>query len=117
MYGVFNLELERVGVRLRIYIGESDKHDGKPLYKYLVETLKKEGICGATVIRGVTGYGKTSRIHSPSILRLSTDLPMVVEVVARKENIDRLKPWLAEVVTEGLITEEQVNIVFYGGEE
>jgi len=111
------MELEREGVRLRIYIGESDRYKGKPLYKYLVETMRAEGICGATVLRGITGYGKTSRIHSPSILRLSTDLPIVVEVVARKESIERLKPWLMEVVKEGLITEESVNVVFYGGEE
>ncbi|NOZ77548.1 MAG: DUF190 domain-containing protein [Euryarchaeota archaeon] len=110
------MELEREGVRLRIYIGEADRYKGKPLYKYLVETMRSEGICGATVIRGLTGYGKASRIHSPSILRLSTDLPIVVEVVARRENIERLKPWLKEVVTEGLITEEKVNVVFYGGD-
>ena len=110
------MELEREGVRLRIYIGESDKYNGKPMFKYLVEALKEEGICGATVLRGITGYGKASRIHSPSILRLSSDMPIVVEVVARKENIEKLKPWLIKVVKGGLITEEDIKVVYYEGE-
>jgi PII-like signaling protein len=95
---------EKEAVLLRIFIGESDKYEGKQLYRYLIEMLKKEGLAGATVIRGILGFGRTSIIRSPSILRLSTDLPIVVEVVDTKEKIDKIKPKLLEVVKEGLIT-------------
>ncbi len=104
-------------ILLRIFIGESDKYDGKPLYKYLVEFLKKEGIAGATVIRGIYGFGKTSIIRSPSILRLSIDLPIVIEIVDTKENIERIKPKILEVVKEGLITEEKVKVLMYRGKD
>lgn len=104
-------------ILLRIFIGESDKYDGKPLYKYLVELFREEGIAGATVIRGIYGFGKTSIIRSPSILRLSIDLPIVIEVVDTKENIERIKPKILEVVKEGLITEEKVNVVMYRGKD
>jgi PII-like signaling protein len=106
---------EKEAVLLRIFIGESDKYEGKPLYKYLIEMFKKEGLAGATVIRGILGFGRTSIIHSPSILRLSTDLPIVVEVVDTKEKIEKIKPKLLEVVREGLITEENVKVIFYEG--
>ncbi len=102
-------------VLLRIFIGESDKYEGKQLYKYLVEFFKKEGLAGATVIRGIYGFGKTSIIRSPSILRLSVDLPIIVEVVDSREKIERIKPKLLEIVKEGLITEEKINVVIYRG--
>ncbi len=104
-------------VLLRIFVGESDKYEGKPLYKYLVEFLRREGIAGATVIRGIYGFGKTSIIRAPSILRLSVDLPVVIEVVDSKENIERIKPKILEIVKEGLITEERVKVVMYRGKE
>ena len=100
---------------LRIFIGESDTYKGKPLYRHIVEYLRGEGIAGATVLRGITGYGQTSRIATTSILRLSTDLPIVIEVADTEENIDRIKPELAMIIKEGLITEERVSIVFCGG--
>jgi len=110
-----DLRRDTEAILLRIYIGESDTYAGKPLYRYIVEYLKKEGIAGATVLRGISGFGQTSRVSSTSILRLSTDLPIVVEVADTEENIDRVKGELAMIIKEGLITEERVNIVFIGG--
>ncbi|WP_457591387.1 DUF190 domain-containing protein [Geoglobus sp.] len=103
------------GLLLRIYVGESDRFEGKPLYRYIVEFLRREGIAGATVIRGMLGYGRSSIIHNSSILRLSADLPVLIEVVDTVENIERVKPRLAEIVREGLITEERVRIISYSG--
>jgi uncharacterized protein len=108
---------ESDAILLRIFISESDKYEGKPLSKYLVEFLKQEGLAGATVLRGISGFGKTSQLHTTSILRLSDDLPIVIEVVDRKENIERVKPRLGEIIEEGLITEEEVKIVFHRGKE
>ncbi len=105
------------GLLLRIYVGESDRFEGKPLYRYIVEFLRREGIAGATVIRGMLGYGRSSIIHNSSILRLSADLPVLIEVVDTVENIERVKPRLAEIVREGLITEERVRIISYSGRE
>lgn len=102
-------------VLLRIFIGESGRYHGKPLYGHLLEMLKKEGLAGATVLRGINGFGKTSKIHTTSILRLSTDLPVVIEVIDKKENIEKIKPKLGEIITGGLITEEKVNIILYEG--
>jgi hypothetical protein len=102
-------------ILLRIYIGESDTFDGKPLYKYIVEYLKREGVAGVTVLRGISGFGQTSHISSTSILRLSTDLPIVIEIADSEENINRVKGELALIIKEGLITEERVKIVFVGG--
>jgi len=109
------MKKESDAVLLRIFIGESDKYNGVPLSKYLVEFFKKEGLAGATVLRGISGFGKSSKLHTTSILRLSDDLPIVVEVVDRKENIERVKPKLDDVIEEGLITEEEVKIILYEG--
>ncbi len=106
---------EKEAVHLKIFIGESDKYEGKPLYRYLIEMFKQEGLAGATVTRGILGFGKTSVIHSPSILRLSTDLPIVIEVVDTKEKIEKIKPKLFKVVNEGMIIEENVKIILYEG--
>lgn len=103
-------------VLLRIYIGESDRYEGKPLHRYLVELFRKEGFYGVTVLRGIAGFGKTSRVHTASILRLSADLPVVVEVVDSKEKIEEIKPVLEKVIEGGLVTEEEVTICFYRGE-
>ena len=112
-----SLRMDSEAILLRIYIGESDTYEGKPLYRYIVEYLKKEGISGATVLRGVMGFGQTSRISSSSILRLSTDLPIVIEVADSEEKIDRVKAELAMIIKEGLITEERVSIVFVEGKK
>ena len=111
------MKKESEAILLRIFIGESDEYNGKKLYKYIIEMLKKEGIAGGTVYRGILGFGKTSHIHTLSILRLSTDLPIVIEIVDKKENIEKIKPMLDEIITEGLITEERVRVMFYGGKK
>ena len=107
------MKKESDAILLRIFISESDKYEGKPLSKYLIDFFKQEGLAGATALRGISGFGKTSKLHTTSILRLSDDLPIVIEVVDRKENIERVKPRLGEIIEEGLITEEEVKIVFY----
>jgi PII-like signaling protein len=110
------LDKRSEAILLRIYIGESDKYKGRPLYQYLVELFKKEKFYGATVLRGITGFGQTSLIRTSAILRLSTDLPVVVEVVDSQEKIDMIKPKLEEIVSGGLITEQTVRIWMYQGE-
>ena len=111
------LERNSKAVLLRIYIGESDRYKGKPLYRHLVELFKKEGFYGATVLRGITGFGQTSNVHTTSILRLSTDLPIVVEVVDSREKIDEIKPVLDEIIKGGLIIEQEVEVWAYRGKE
>ena len=110
-----SLRVESEAVLLRIFIGESDMYNGKLLYRYIVEYLKQQGIAGATVLRDITGYGQTSRIATSSILRLSTDLPIVIEVADTEENIDRVKGEILVMIGEGLITEERVKILFCRG--
>lgn len=98
-------------ILLRIYVGEEAEHEGKPLYRHIVELVRKEGIAGATVLRGVSGYGVSSRLRTTSILRLSTDLPLIIEIVDTAEAIGRIRPLLASILTAGLITEEHVRVV------
>jgi PII-like signaling protein len=107
------MKKESTAVLLRIFIGESDRYKGKPLYMHIVEMLKEEGIAGATVFRGITGFGKNSVIHTTSILRLSTDLPILIEVADIEENIAKIRPKLDEIISQGLITEEKIKIIFY----
>jgi len=111
------MKKESTAILLRIFIGESDHFKGKPLYMHIVEMLKAEGIAGATVFRGIAGFGKHSRIHTTSILRLSTDMPILIEVADLEENIERIRPKLDEVINQGLITEEKVKIVFYDSDK
>lgn len=106
-------KLEGEGKLLRIFVGESDRHEGKPLYQAIVERVRREGLAGATVIRGVEGFGADSRIHTSRILRLSEDLPVVIEIVDTPEQIDRVVPILDEMVGEGMLTLERVQIVSY----
>ena len=98
---------------LRIFIGESDKWNHKPLYEALVELFRAEGFSGATVLRGAGGYGSTSRIHSDKILRLSQDLPVVIEVVEYTERIEAILPRLDEMIGGGLVTMEKVHVILY----
>ncbi len=98
---------------LRIFIGESDHHDGRPLYEVVVERARKNGMAGATVLRGILGFGAHSRIHTSKILRLSEDLPLVIEIVDKPEKIDEFLPQLDELITEGLVTLEDVKIITY----
>jgi uncharacterized protein len=98
---------------LRIFIGESDKYDGKPLYQAIVEEARKSGMAGATVLRGSLGFGVHSRLHTAKVLRLSEDLPVVVEIVDSPERIADFLPDLDKMVKEGLITIEKVRVIAY----
>lgn len=107
------MNLPNEGQLLRIFIGETDKHDGMPLYEWIVREARKAGIAGATVFRGIAGFGAGSRIHTTNILRLSLDLPIVVEIVDTPEKIESFIGFLDPVVTEGLMTMEKANVKFY----
>ena len=98
---------------MRIHIGESDKWHGKPLHEVIVEMLRKEGFSGATVLRGVAGFGGSSIYHTDKILRLSQDLPIIVEVVEYTDRIEQILPRLDEMVEGGLITLEKVRVILY----
>lgn len=98
---------------LRVFIGESDKYNGRPLYEAIVEEARKTGMAGATVTRGVLGFGAHSRIHTAKILRLSEDLPLIIEIVDKPERIEAFLPDLDKMVGEGLITIEKVRVVAY----
>ena len=100
---------------MRIHIGESDKWHGKPLYEGIVEMLRKEGFSGVTVLRGVAGYGGSSVYHTDKILRLSQDLPIVLEIVETTERIEQVLPRLDAMVDGGLITLEKVRVILYRG--
>jgi PII-like signaling protein len=105
--------LPRDGHLLRLFVGEKDRHQGRPLYQWIVETARKKGLAGATVLRGLEGFGAHSRLHKAGILRLSTDLPIVVEIVDTREKIEEFLPLLDGVIHEGLATLEKVEIRFY----
>jgi len=98
---------------MRIHIGESDKWHGKPLHEALVELLRREGFSGATVLRGVAGYGGSSVYHTDKILRLSQDLPIIVEVIETAEKIERMLSRMDEMVDGGLVTLEKVRVILY----
>ena len=100
-------------VLARIFIGESDRHQHQPLSTALLQRLRKEGFAGATVLHGVAGFGAHSVIHTSQILRLSEDLPVIVEVVDTEEQMERLVPILDELVPEGLVTLEKVRVLRY----
>lgn len=98
---------------LRIFIGESDKSGGKPLYEAIVGAARKEGLAGATVFRGVMGFGAHSRVHTSKVLMLSEDLPMVVEIVDATEKIESFLPVLDNMMAEGLVTVERARVLVY----
>jgi len=101
------------GYLLRIFLGESDKHEGKPLYEWLVIKAREAGLAGATVLRGIEGFGAHSRLHTAKILRLSEDLPIIVEIVDAREKIESFMPVVDQAVAEGLATLERVTVRFY----
>jgi len=105
--------LEGEQVLMRVFVGEGDWRDGRPLYKVLVEMLRREKLAGATVLRGILGFGAKSHIHSAHLLRLSQDLPIVVEVVDTEDNINRVMPKIDEMIEEGLVTIEKVHVMRY----
>lgn len=98
---------------MRIHIGESDKWHGKPLYEAIVQELRKENFSGVTVLRGVGGYGGSSVYHTDKLLRLSQDLPIILEVIESHERIEEILPHLDEMVDGGLITLEKVRVILY----
>ena len=107
------MKIEGTGVRLSVYVGESDRHHGRPLYTEIVQRARKAGLAGATVLRGVEGFGASSVIHTARLLTFSEDLPMIIEIVDAAERIDAFIPELDTLVTEGLIVREEVEVVRY----
>jgi len=107
------MKISEEGQLLRIFIGESDKWNGKPLYEALVLKAREMGLAGATMVRGLMGYGAASRIHTAKILRLSEDLPIIVEIVDNPEKITSFLPIIDEMVLEGLVTLERVQVILY----
>ncbi len=107
------MRIEGEGQLVRIFIGESDRWEGKPLYEAIVRKARESGLAGATVLRGLEGFGAHSRLHTTKILRLSEDLPIVIEIVDRVERIEQFLPELDRMVGEGMITLEKVRIVAY----
>ena len=101
------------GYLLRIFIGESDRHDGKLLYEWLVLKAREEGLAGATVIRGMMGYGAHSRLHTFKIERLSQDLPIIVEIVDTREKLEKFLALIDKEIEEGMATLEEIQIHFY----
>ncbi|MEJ2184016.1 MAG: DUF190 domain-containing protein [Nitrospirota bacterium] len=98
---------------LRIFIGESDRVGGRPLHEVIVEEARKRGMSGATVLRGFLGFGANSRIHTSKVLRLSEDLPVVVEIVDSEQKVEAFLPELDTLIGEGLVTLEKVRVIAY----
>ena len=107
------MKIPETGHLLRIFIGESDKWQGKPLYEAIVLKARELHLAGATVLRGPMGFGAHSRMHTAKILRLSEDLPIVIEIVDSEEKINGLMPFIDEAVQEGLVTLEPVRVIKY----
>jgi hypothetical protein len=101
--------------QLRIFLGESDRYDGKPLYEAIVLKAREVHLGGATVLRGLMGYGRSSRLHTTKVLRLSEDLPIVVEIADAEDKIQAFLPWLENAVAGGLITLERTRVIRYSG--
>jgi len=108
------MQIPKDAVLLRIFIGESDHYQGRPLYEAIVKRARETHMAGATVLRGPMGYGRSSRLHSAKVLRLSEDLPMVVEIVDSAEKIGEFIPVLDGMIGSGLITIEKVQVLKYG---
>lgn len=108
--------MEEDALRMRVYVGESDRHEGEALYKVIVKRLREMGVWGATAVKGAYGFGKSSVLHAASPLRLSQDLPVVVEAVDGEEKIREAVEEVGPLVKEGLITTEEVTVVHHVGE-
>ena len=111
------MQIPHEAVLLRIFIGESDRWQHKPLYEAIVLKAREMHLAGATVLRGQMGFGKSSRLHTAKILRLSMDLPLVIEIVDSEEKIQAFLPTLNEMVGAGLVTLEKVKVIEYRGKE
>lgn len=108
------MRIPEAALLLRIYIGESDRHDGRPLYEAIVLKAREMHLAGATVLRGPMGYGRSSRLHTAKILRLSEDLPLVIEIVDAEDRINAFLTALGPMMGSGLVTLETVRVVQYG---
>lgn len=113
------MKIPAEGCLLRVFLGESDHWKDRPLYEAIVLKARELGLAGATVLRGPMGFGAKSHLHTAKILRLSEDLPIVVEIVDSRENIDRLMPFIDQALRDGLVTLENVRVIKYraNGEE
>jgi PII-like signaling protein len=109
------VKIEGEGLLLRIFVGESDSWHGRPLYEEIVKLARERGLAGATVLRGIEGFGASSRIHTSRILRLSEDLPVVIEIVDQADRVNGVLPLLNEMIGEGLMTLEKVQVIAYRG--
>ncbi|WP_147821616.1 DUF190 domain-containing protein [Salidesulfovibrio onnuriiensis] len=107
------MQLPNKAERLRIFIGENDRHAGKLLMDVIIEQARKDGLAGATALRGISGYGANSLVHSNKILRLSEGLPVVIEIVDSSEKIEAFLPKLDGLIQEGLVTKEPVEVLMY----
>jgi len=111
------VKIEGPALLARIYIGESDRWEGRPLHQAIVEKLRTSGVAGATVLRGIEGYGRAARVHTAQILRLSEDLPVLIEVVDREDRLRAVLPEIDAMVDGGLITLEHVEVIAYRSPE
>ena len=107
------MKLAQDALLLRIFVGESDRYEGKPLFEWVVRQARQMGLAGATVTRGLMGFGADSRLHTAKILRLSEDLPIVIELVDEEAKLNALLPLLDKAITEGLVTMERVRVLYY----
>jgi PII-like signaling protein len=107
------MKIPREGQLLRIFVGESDRWEGRPLFQAIVQEARRKGLAGATVFRGFEGFGARSRIHTSRILRLSEDLPLLIEIVDSEDKIQAFLPVLDGMVREGLVTIEKATVIFY----
>lgn len=107
------MKLEGTGLLLRIYLGESDGGHGKPLYQAILERMRERGLAGATVLRGIEGFGAKQHLHTTRILSLSEDLPILIEAVDTEEKIRAIIPEIDEMLGDGLITLEKVEVITY----
>ena len=109
------MRIEGTGKLVRIFVGESDRWHHEPLYEAIVRRAREVGLAGATVVRGIEGFGASSHLHTARILRLSEDLPIVVEIVDQEDRINGFLPMIDEMVGDGMVTIETVQIVTYRG--
>lgn len=107
------MKLEGEGLLVRIFVGESDRWDGMALYEAIVQRARDKGLAGATVLKGIEGFGAHNFIHTTRILRLAEDLPIVIEIVDQKAKIEAFLPELDELIPEGLVTLEPVQVILY----
>jgi len=107
------MKLPEECILMRIFLSENDHYDGKPLYEQILKKALELNIAGATVVRGILGYGATSRIHSAKLLSISDDLPLIIEIVDKEERINNILPFLDQMFKNGLVTMEQIKVVHY----